>query len=120
MRQKKILIVDDNEALCENLVDILELKEYDVTIVYDGATAIETVKNGKFDIVLMDVNMPGLNGIETLRILKQIAPDLAVIMITAYADDIFYKEGIKSSDYKVIQKPIDIDKLLIHLEDIKI
>ena len=117
-KKRKILIVDDNEDLCRNLLDILELKEYDVDIVYNGANAIGAVKNEKFDVVLLDVNMPGLSGIDTLKILKQIEPHLAIIMITAYADDIFYKEGLKSSDYEIIQKPIDIDKLFSLLENI--
>ncbi len=114
--KRKILIVDDNIELCTNLLDILELKGYEVTVVYEGVKAIEAIKNCKFNAVLMDVNMPGLSGIETLKILKQIAPQLVIIMITAYADDIFYREGLKSGDYMVIQKPIDIDKLFILLE----
>ncbi len=114
----KILIVDDNKDLCENLSDILELKGYEVMGVYDGYQAVEAVKNDGFNIVLLDIKMPGINGIDTLKILKQIAPDIVVILITAFADDIFYREGLKNSDFKVIQKPIDIDMLLIELENI--
>lgn len=114
----KILIVDDNVELCKNLSDILELKNYETVSVYSGYQAIEAVKNAKFDIVLMDVKMPGMNGIDALKALKQIAPHTLVIMITAFADDIFYKEGLKSGDVTVIQKPMDIDKLLSLLSNL--
>lgn len=115
--KRKVLIVDDNEKLCRNLADILELKGYEVNVVFDGYQAIEAVKKEHFNVILMDVKMPGLSGIETLKILKQIAPNMAVIMITAFADDVFFKEGLKSADFRVIQKPIDIDKFLIALEN---
>ncbi|MFH1191837.1 MAG: response regulator, partial [Candidatus Omnitrophota bacterium] len=86
MRLKhKILIVDDNKLLCHNLKDILELKGYQVICVYDGDQAIEAVKNDRFNVALMDVKMPGKNGIDTLKTLKQIAPELTVIFITAFA-----------------------------------
>lgn len=116
----KILVVDDNERLCKNLVDILDVKGYEVTTTYDGSQAIEIFQNNKFDVVLMDVKMPGISGIETLKILKQIAKDIFVIMITAFADDIFYKQGLSDGDFEVIQKPMDIDRLLGMLENIKL
>jgi DNA-binding NtrC family response regulator len=114
-----VLIVDDNEELCKNLSDILEFKGYDAAIAYDGYQAIDAVKKGRFDIVVMDVKMPGMSGVDTLKMLKQAAPDMTVILITAFADDIFYKEGLKKDiDYEVIQKPIDIDQLLAMFERI--
>lgn len=115
--KRRILIVDDNEKLCRNLSDILELKGYEVEVVFDGYQAIEAVKKRRFNAVLMDVKMPGINGIDTMKILKQLSPDIAVIMVTAFADDIFIKEGLKSADFKVVQKPIDIDKFLTTLEN---
>ncbi|MBU4252935.1 MAG: response regulator [Candidatus Omnitrophica bacterium] len=114
----KILLVDDNEDLCRNLADILKLKKYEVTVVYDGTRAIEAIKKRGFDVVLMDVKMPGISGIETLKIIKQINPDLSVIFITAFADDIFYKQGLKDGDVEVVQKPMDIDKFLDRINTI--
>jgi len=114
----KILIVDDNKLLCKNLKDILEFKGYNVACVYDGPEAVKVVQESDFKIALLDVKMPGMSGIETAKSLKQIAPKLTVIFITAFADDIFYKEGLKSGDFEVITKPIDIDKFLRRLEEI--
>ena len=116
-RKRKILIVDDNEELCKNLSDILELKGYDVATAYDGYQALDAVKKDSFNIAIMDIKMPGMSGVDTLKILKQVAPGLTVILITAFADDTFYKEGLKNNiDYEVIQKPIDMDQLLAMLE----
>lgn len=115
--EHSILIVDDNEKLCENLCDILELKGYDAHKAYDGYHAIESINNTDFSIVIMDIKMPGINGLDTLRILKQLTPNTIFIMITAFADDIFYKEKFKDDDIKIVQKPIDMDKLLFLIDD---
>lgn len=114
----RVLIVDDNEDLCRNLLDILELKGYEVVGVYDGYQAIEAIKNDKFNVVLLDIKMPGMSGIETLKIIKQISSNTAVIMITAFADDVFYRDGLEGEKYEIIQKPIDIDAFLNLLEGI--
>ncbi len=116
--KNKILIVDDNEALCQNLSDILELEGYDTIGVYDGYQAIESIKKSKFDVVLLDFKMPGLSGLDTLKLLNQIIPNIVVIMITAFTEDIFYNTGLENTCYKVIQKPIDIDNLLKILRSI--
>lgn len=111
-RKVKLLIVDDNRDLCESLSDILELMGYEVMAVFNGHQAIAAVEKGQFNLVLMDVKMPGINGIDTLKILKKISPGLKVIMITAFADDVFFKEGLQSRDFEVVRKPLNIDKFL--------
>ncbi len=114
----KILIVDDNKFFCNNLKDILELKGYEVVCVYNGHKALKAIKEDGFKITLMDVKMPGMSGIDTLKIIKQIAPELTVILLTAFAEDIFYRNGLKSGDFEIITKPFDIDKFLARLEEV--
>lgn len=114
----KVLIVDDNKRFCDNMVDILELKGYEILGVYDGAQAIEAVKKQKYDVVLLDVKLSGMSGLETLKTLKDIAPDINVIMITALADDLMNREEIINTRMKIMQKPMDIDKLCLMLETI--
>jgi len=80
-----ILIVDDNADFCTNCIDIFESKGYSATAVHDGFDAIEAVKGNPFDLVLMDIKMPVMNGVDTYKMLKQINPLLPVIMISAYA-----------------------------------
>ena len=119
MKKKlKILVVDDNECLCKNLLDILDFKGFDAIEVHDGYKAIEIVKKNELDVVLMDVKMPGISGVETLGILKKIAPKLKVILITAFADDEVFKIGLEDCTYTVIQKPMDIDKLIAMIEEV--
>lgn len=112
-----ILIVDDNEKFCQNLCDILEFKGYDAHMAYDGYHAIESINSKNFSIVIMDIKMPGINGLDTLKILKQLTPNTIFIMITAFADDIFYKDKFKNEEIKIVQKPIDMDKLLSLIGD---
>jgi len=106
--KQRILIVDDNEELCHSLSDILELENYKTTCVFNGHQAIETLKTDSFKIILLDIKMPGLSGIETLQVIKEITPTTPLIIITAFADDILYKEGLRDQKVCVIQKPIDI------------
>lgn len=117
-RNPRILIADDNKELCNCLTDLLELEEYDVTAVYDGNQAIEAVRKDEFAIVLMDVKMPGLNGVEATRILKEIAPRLPVVLISAFADEELHRDGLQTTDFEIIQKPIDIHRLLQRLKQI--
>jgi two-component system, NtrC family, response regulator HydG len=115
-KRLKVLIVDDNIDLCRNIADILDFKGYEVTCVYDGSQAIDEYLKRSFDMVIMDVKMPGFNGLEVLKVLKQINPQVIVILITAFADDVLFKEDIESSRYTVFRKPIDVDKLINLLE----
>ena len=63
----RILVVDDNEEFCQNVADILELKDYTVIAAHDGFQAFELVKQNGFDLVLMDVKMPVMDGVETFK-----------------------------------------------------
>ncbi len=112
----KVLVVDDNVDLCRNIADILELKGYEIACVYDATQAIDEYLQQSFDMVIMDIKMPGINGLEALKVLKQINPQVIVILITAFADDLLFKEDIESSSYTVFRKPIDVDKLIDLLE----
>ena len=108
----KILVVDDNEEFCRNVTDILELKGYEVVSAYDGFKGLEIVKENGFDIVLMDVKMPVMDGVETYRKLKEIAPNTSVIMITAFAVEGLIREALAQGAYGFIKKPLDFDQLL--------
>ncbi len=108
----KILVVDDNEDLCEMLKDILEMEEFEVAIALDGSEALNKAKDTDFDVVLMDVKMPEMNGVETFRKFKEISPDTPVIMITAYAVEKLIKEARHLGAYAALKKPFNMDELL--------
>lgn len=107
----KILVVDDDKDFCRNAGDILELKGYEVTAAYEGFKALELVKQNGFGLVLMDVRMPGMDGVETFKKIKEIAPDTPVIMVTAYAVEELMREALQEGAFGFLRKPLDFDKL---------
>ncbi|MBF0503660.1 MAG: response regulator [Candidatus Omnitrophica bacterium] len=111
----KILVVDDDVEFTETLKDLLELEKCDASIIHNGYEALQKVRNEKFDIVLMDIKMPGINGVETLKEIKKIAPRLAVILMTGYSLEALIKDAFKEGALAVLDKPLDIPKLFGHL-----
>ena len=108
----RLLVVDDNEEFCRNVTDILELKGYEVVSACDGFKGLEVAKEDGFDLVLMDVKMPVMNGVETYKKLKKIAPATPVIMVSAFAVEDLLKEALKEGAYGSLRKPFDFDRLL--------
>lgn len=114
MSQKtNILVVDDNEEFCQNVADILELEDYVITTAYDGFKAIELVKQNGFDLILMDVRMPEMDGVETFKKIKELMPLIPVIMVTAYAVEDLVREALREGAFGFLPKPLDFDKLLV-------
>jgi DNA-binding response OmpR family regulator len=111
---KRILVVDDEIAICNLLKDFLTAKGYEVYTALDGRTAITKLKQDRPHIVLLDIMMPGMGGIDTLKAIKKVDPRVGVIMITAIADNELALRTLElgASDY--ICKPFD----LTYLEDV--
>lgn len=111
MEDVKILVVDDEEIVREFFNKFLSLENIEVKCVETGQEAIAAVKNGKFDLVFLDINMPVMNGLETFRELKKISPAVKCVMMTGYAaEDLMYaakKEGVVAS----VQKPLDLGQI---------
>ncbi len=112
----KILIVDDNKEFCMSMTDILEAKGYEVESENSGAQAIAKVKEKSFDVILMDIKMPVMNGVEAFKQIKKISPRTAVIMITAYSLEDLIKVSLQEGAFGVLRKPLDIDKLIEQIE----
>jgi CheY-like chemotaxis protein len=83
MSKATLLIVDDEEELRENLRDLLEFSEYNVTAAASGEEALEKFAANAFDAVLLDIQLPGIDGLETLRRMKEIQPDIPAGMVSA-------------------------------------
>jgi len=107
----KILIVDDDKEFCVSMTDILEAKGYEVESENSGEAAIAKVKEKSFDVILMDIKMPVMNGVEAFRQIKKISPRTAVIMVTAYSLENLINEALAEGAFGVLRKPLDIDKL---------
>jgi DNA-binding NtrC family response regulator len=107
----KILVVDDNEEFCRNMADILELKDYEVVTAYDGFEALELVKQNGFGLVLMDVKMPVMDGVETFKKVKEVASATPVIMVTAFAVEDLIREALREGAFGALKKPLDFNQL---------
>ena len=114
---KKILIVDDNEEFCENLSDILELEGYGTKCAFDGFQALEKVKQYNFDVVLMDVKMPTMDGVMTFKKLRLIAPQIPVIILTAFAVEDLIKDALNNGAFGFLKKPVDFKRLFDLIEN---
>ena len=118
MKIYKILWVDDEINHLKPHILFLENKNYKVSTCNNGLDALKIIKNNQFDIVLLDENMPGLSGLETLGELKRIKPELPVIMITKNEEEHIMDDAIgrKISDYLI--KPVNPNQILIALKKI--
>jgi DNA-binding NtrC family response regulator len=112
-----ILIVDDERSLVHLLQAELQSSErFDVDVALDGAEAINKLQSNIFDVVLLDVRMPRVGGLEVLKFLQEQAPQTQVIMLTNYADVKTAIETIKLGAYDFIAKPYDYDELIATIE----
>jgi DNA-binding NtrC family response regulator len=118
MKKANILIVDDEIDLLETLGDIFESKGYNVTMVEDGNKAIELLKKKYYDIVLMDLKMPGINGVESFKEVKRLHPSAAVIMMTAGSVGEEIKAALGAGVDAVVDKPFNVKKLVAIIESI--
>jgi DNA-binding NtrC family response regulator len=113
MANKDVLIVDDDPLVCESLKEMLILDGYSADGVLDGQQALAKVQQDHYAIVLSDIQMPGINGIELLKELKGRSPDTAMIFITGHGHIAGAVEAIKLGAYDYITKPIDDHRLKI-------
>ena len=113
-----ILVVDDQFGDRETLKAILEDKGYRVATANNGAEAIEMVKSRHYDIIFLDVRLPGMDGIETFEQVKVIDPKATVIMMTGYTEEDLVRGAINEGTYTCIYKPFDMEKVIELLEKI--
>ena len=107
-----LLVVDDEEGMRETLRDILEECDYAADTASDGREAVDKVKTVDYDLVLMDVRMPVMGGIEALRNMRRLRPGLPIIMMTAYSSTAAETEACREGAQMMLYKPVDLDELL--------
>lgn len=113
----KILVIDDERSIRNTLKEILEFEKYQVELAEDGIKALEMIKTSDFDVVLCDIKMPGLDGIEVLQKLEELKPDTPVVMISGHGNIDTAVESIKKGAFDFIEKPLDLNRLLITLRN---
>ncbi|UCG13294.1 MAG: sigma-54-dependent Fis family transcriptional regulator [Deltaproteobacteria bacterium] len=114
----RILVVDDEPMVCLALTNWLAEENYLAKAVEDGHRAIATMREENWDIVLLDLRMPGMDGMEVLQQIKDISPQTVVIMMTAYASIPSAVQAMKEGAYDYIVKPLDVDQLTLMLKRI--
>lgn len=116
MKQKKaakrVLVVDDEKLNCDMLEEFLSSQGYDVSVALNGSEALKTSRRERPHLVLLDVNMPGKSGLETLKELKTIVPESPVIMFSGLRDKVLAKQAQADGAAAYITKPIHLGRLL--------
>ena len=118
MSKTNILVVDDIRSMRVTLGGILEDKGHHVVMVENGYQAIEAVKKTLFDVIFIDIKMPGINGVQTFREIKKIDRKAVVIMMTAYSVEDLLKEALEEGAYATVYKPFDVDKIIAVIEEV--
>lgn len=114
-RKTKVLVVDDDRRMSKTIYDILKISGYEVVEANSGEEAVGKMQADMPDCIIMDMKMEGINGIETMKIIKETAPHLPVILMSAYANDEQTLEAKQRGAWAVLDKPIDIQAILSFL-----
>ena len=109
----KILIIDDEKSIRNSLRDILEYEKYDVEEAEDGAMGLKMIQQGGFDMVLCDIKMPKMDGLELLEKTQLLDNNLPIVMISGHGDIETAVGAIKEGAYDYISKPLDLNRLLV-------
>ncbi|MFQ5797776.1 MAG: sigma-54-dependent transcriptional regulator [Bacteroidota bacterium] len=110
---KSILVVDDEKSVRDSLKMILEYEHYDVQFAEDGVKALAKVEKNSFDVILLDIKMPGMDGLEVLQRLRDKQSDLPVVIISGHGTIETAVEATKRGAYDFLPKPLDRDKVLV-------
>lgn len=108
----RVLIVDDEVDACDNLSDILTDRGYAVDIAHDGSSALELVEQNGYDVALLDLRMPGMDGLDLYRRIRQIVASTVAIVVTAYARSETAKSVLDAGAWRIVSKPVDLVALL--------
>jgi two-component system nitrogen regulation response regulator NtrX len=114
---EKILVVDDEESIRASLAGILDDEHFETSFAPDGLTALELVRSEMPDLVLLDIWMPRMDGLETLQKLKEINPSLTVIMMSGHGTIETAVKSTKMGAYDFIEKPLSLEKLLVTVKN---
>lgn len=113
----KILVIDDQRSIRNTLKDILEYESHKVDLAEDGEQGLEAFKANKYDIVLCDIKMPNMDGMEVLDKLHDLNSDTPVIMISGHGNIDTAVEAIKKGAYDFIEKPLDLNRMLVTIRN---
>lgn len=116
MGKAKVLVVDDEVEFASTLSERLRLRSYDAMAVYSAEDALSAVRSEGHDVILLDLMMPKMSGVEMLKTIKEIAPEAEVILLTGRVDIDSVAEEINLADFDYIMKPLNIDELISKID----
>ena len=112
-----LLLVDDEEAFVKVLFKRLFKRNIHVTPASDGTEALQCMRHGDFDLAILDLKMEGMDGIEILKILKKMAPEMPVIMLTGHGCQISAQDAFANGAFDYLSKPYDFEDLLLKIRE---
>lgn len=117
MKNARILVVDDEKGICDFFQKVLPQEGYEVSVASDGEKGLDVVKKENPVVVLLDIRMPGMGGVEVLRRIKKINKNIVVIIITAYSTMRTARETMRLGAYDYITKPFNLDYIKALIKD---
>ncbi len=112
MNRLRVLLVDDEEDLVTTLVERLSFRNIEAMAKTTGAGAIEALKAEPFDVVVLDAKMPGMDGFQVMQIMKELRPDIRIILLTGHASHECRTKALEAGACDYLLKPVDIEALI--------
>ncbi|SHF88087.1 Response regulator receiver domain-containing protein [Desulfacinum infernum DSM 9756] len=117
MEGLRVLLVDDEVEFVSTLAERLEIRGMEVLVASDGEEALRRVQEEPLDVVVLDVRMPGLGGLDVLKRIKEMKPDLPVILLTGHSATRDGIEGMRLGAFDYLMKPLDIETLMAKMKE---
>jgi DNA-binding NtrC family response regulator len=116
MKKIKLLLVDDEKEFVTSLAERIKMREMGSDIALNGEEALQLVSDQVPDVMVLDLKMPGIDGMEVLRRVKKAYPDVQVIILTGHGSEKDEKDARRLGAFDYLQKPVDIDKLVQYIK----
>ncbi|MBI4302879.1 MAG: response regulator [Chloroflexi bacterium] len=116
LERLRILVVDDNQDFCGNVKDILETEGWEVLTAYSGQSAVELAQKERLDLILVDLVMPGMDGVTVIKTIRKLFPSLAIAVVTAFGEETLLQDALVSGANSKFEKPIDFDRLFTYIQ----
>jgi DNA-binding response OmpR family regulator len=113
----KILLVDDEVDLTTTLVERLDIRGFEATAVQTGDEALEEIRNGSYDVVVLDIKLKGEDGVDVMKKIRSIRANLPVVLLTGHMSKESSEAGLRAGAIDYIIKPIDIESLIVKLRE---
>ena len=117
MKDFKVLLVDDEQEFIETLSERLKMRDMDAKLALDGEQALAAVEEDEPDVILLDLKMPGMDGMEVLRRIKKAYSHVQVVMLTGHGTEKDEEQAQRLGAYAYLQKPVDLERLVVTLRD---